>query len=73
MLNRDWEHSYHTKEVLLELSVRKTKNKDSGHVTRGGGGRDHGDHRLYMESKVTSAEILILAYSNPEGDGMVNT
>ena len=49
---------------------RKKKNIDSGHITKRSG-RDHGDHRLYMESKVMSAEILILAYSKLEGDAMV--
>ena len=48
------------------------KNIDSGYITKRSG-RDHGDHRLYMESKVMSAEILILAYSKLEGDAMVST
>lgn len=61
-----------TGRTLPSSQFRKMKNIDSGHITKRSG-RDHGDHRLYMESKVMSAEILILAYSKLEGDAMVST
>lgn len=71
MLDRDWKDSYHTKETLLEpFEFRKMQIMDSDHIPRSSG-RHHGDHRLYMESKIMLAEILSLAYSRLEGDARV--